>query len=451
MPCSHCDPERKNLGDYNIEKCVLSCMMQAPDSQIDVARSMLSVTDFDHQHTGLLFDLILKRHDKGELVDVVSLTSHVFDKGMDSVLTPLFLSETLTASPDPMKTEFYAKTVLEFSKRRQMCRIALEVASAALSGVGEDWRAGCIAALSKADLVIMGRDGHDVVPIKSVASQYVDMWQENFVESTDKPVPTGIRELDKLLDGGIRREYVLISGRQGHGKSLLAMQIAGNLANSGRRGLVVGYDMSALQVVMRDIARESGVPLRKVMGREASNNSGDFQAITRTLGRIMEHDVHYTTSPYITFEAAAAHARALHRQKPLDWMVVDYLQRVPLNREANRREVEALLELGDKVDKLQKELGITMICPVQQNDDSKIRDARGLLDAPQVYLRIDMDEQENQDGEMEAGDNGFIAVIKNRFGATNRRCPVFRNGNLQKFEDREYTPKSKQKPTWGRK
>jgi replicative DNA helicase len=453
-PCHFCSPSRRSLGDFNIERSVISCMVQAPDTQVDAARRLLNTADFTDEPSALLFDIICRRHDNGELVDSTSLMAYIYDKGLQEKITPVFLSECAVASANPTNTRHFAETVLDFSRRRQMVRIASEMARAAIEG-GEDesdWQSGCLGALRQADAAMMGRDGDELIHIKDVGFDYIDLVEKSLGGGVDPATPTGIKGLDSLLDGGIRREYILIGGLQGHGKSLLAMQMAGELARTGKRGLIIGYDMSPMQVFMRDLARETAVPLNQIMGRAQSPMAGmDFQAISRGISRMRgDWDVHYTKSPYITLDTAIAHARSLHRQKPLDFIILDYLQRVPSIKRKNERPDEALSAISDRLDCVQKELGCTLIAPVQLNDDGMIGGARALLNNPQVFIRIEMDTTENQDGEMEAGDNGFLRILKNRFGPKDRRIPVFRNGPFQRFEDREWSKPTAQPKRNGR-
>lgn len=430
-------------GDLNMERCVISCMMQAPEFAVDAAIRLLTPSDFQGHAEGLIYATILRRHQAGDLVDAVSLMSHFYDtKAIPAQFPPVFISECATASPNPAHVAHYATAVLEFSKRRQMARIATELARAAVAGdSGEgDWRSDALGALRKADAVLLDGKGEEILPLKAVATQYLDYMDTATEEGIDPPIPTGVGGLDKMLVGGVRREYIIIGGRQGHGKTLLAMQMAGTMASRGRRGLIVGYEMSAIQIFMRDLARESGVTLNQVMGREKWEHPARVQQVTRTIGGMLQNwDVSFIENPYISLENVAALARSLHRRKPLDFVVVDFLQQIPYKRQKERSD-EALTALSYQLARLQKELGCCMISPVQLNDDGLIREARGILDAPQVFLRIEMEVIEN-DGQMESGDTGMIRVIKNRFGAPNRACPVFRNGPLQKFEDREHQPR----------
>lgn len=455
--CPWCEPGVTLPGSGEMDRAVLSCMMQAPATAVDAALQLLTAADFYTPAAGTLFDVICRRYAAGEPVDAMALTAYLYDRGMiEGLGGPLFVTECYTAATLTNHVRHYAEAVATASKRRQMARLASELACAAIHGSqdSDDWRDAAMPLMRRADALLVDGTASEVIPLKEVATRYLDYVDSN-PGGIDPPVRTGINRLDSLLTGGIRREYTLIGGRQGHGKTLLAMQLAGKLAAAGRRGYVVGYEMSALQILMRDIARETRVPVTHVMGREPFEGM-EVQQVTRGISRMVEGwDVWYTDSPYVTLEGVAAHARSLHRQKPLDFIVIDYLQLVPMKRARGNQERsdEILKDISVQAERLRKELGCTLIAPVQLNDDGLIRDARGILDAPQAFIRIEMEEAAGEDGAIQSGDNGFLRVLKNRFGITNRACPVFRNGNYQCFEDREppakdITPRTTRTRRW---
>lgn len=439
--CHFCDPSTPPPGDARMDMSVISCMMQAPASAVDAAAQILKPDDFLTEACGLLFDVITRQYSAGEPVEPVAIMGYLYEKGLIEKLGgPAFVSECYTAATSPENVKFYAAAVLDASKRRQMAHIASEMARVAVLGdsaaTDGGWREAMMPLMRRADAALMDGQADELIPLKQVAFQYSDHCDNNTLKGVDAAVPTGIKGVDEIMEGGIRREYILIGGRQGHGKTLLAMQFAGVLANAGRRGLVIGYEMTALQILMRDIARESRTPLSHVMGRVPFEGM-EIQTVTRSIARLMEGwDVHYTQSPYITLESVAAHARTLHRHKPLDFLVIDYLQLIP-RKGGKERSDEILVTLSNQVERLRKELGCTLIAPVQLQDQGLIRDARGILDAPQVFIRIEMEELDGEDGCKESGDNGTLKFMKNRFGSSNRSCPVYRNGTYQAFEDRE--------------
>ena len=130
--------------------------------------------------------------------------------------------------------------------------------------------------------------------------------------------------------------------------------------------MIVGYEMSARQMLMRDLARETGIPLNEVMGRRTLQSNHNMNRLTNGITKIaMNWDVSFTESPFISLESVAAHARALHRVKPLDFLVIDYLQLVPMKRNGKERTDEMLKSISDYCERLRKDLNCTLIAPVQ--------------------------------------------------------------------------------------
>jgi DNA repair protein RadA/Sms len=63
---------------------------------------------------------------------------------------------------------------------------------------------------------------------------------------------TGVKELDRVLGGGIvRRSVILLGGDPGIGKSTLLMEALGSLADSGQRVLYVSGEESSEQIKLR--------------------------------------------------------------------------------------------------------------------------------------------------------------------------------------------------------
>jgi circadian clock protein KaiC len=78
---------------------------------------------------------------------------------------------------------------------------------------------------------------------------------EHHVPFRQAPVPSGLRELDDLLGGGLDRgTTALIMGPAGTGKSTLAMQYAAQMAGRGERSLVFAFDETRSLVLSRAAA-----------------------------------------------------------------------------------------------------------------------------------------------------------------------------------------------------
>ena len=155
--------------------------------------------------------------------------------------------------------------------------------------------------------------------------------------------------------------------------------------------------------------------------------------ITRRLTDWISHRrVVMLDDPRTTPAQVAAYARRLKRQGNLDFMVIDYIQLIPVKAAQGQRRDEVLGELSSFFCRLRRELDCTLIVPVQLNDDGLIRDSRAIVFPAECFFRIEMDEDE--DGEKTL-DTGVIRLLKQRYGQSDRKVPVRRDGARQTFSD----------------
>lgn len=73
------------------------------------------------------------------------------------------------------------------------------------------------------------------------------------------PIPTGIRQLDSTLSGGLRSWLYIIGGMSSVGKTALMMQIADQIAAGGTDVLIVSLEMSKNELIARSISRETAL------------------------------------------------------------------------------------------------------------------------------------------------------------------------------------------------
>lgn len=72
-----------------------------------------------------------------------------------------------------------------------------------------------------------------------------------------KPYATGFKELDSVLDGGLHEGLYILGAISSLGKTTLALQIADQIAESGRSVLFCSLEMSKYEVVSKSISRLS--------------------------------------------------------------------------------------------------------------------------------------------------------------------------------------------------
>lgn len=69
--------------------------------------------------------------------------------------------------------------------------------------------------------------------------------------------PTGMSEFDRVMDGGIYEEFIILGAMPSIGKTTYAMQIADALAKRGRDVLIFSLEMSRAELIAKSISRNT--------------------------------------------------------------------------------------------------------------------------------------------------------------------------------------------------
>jgi replicative DNA helicase len=164
--------------------------------------------------------------------------------------------------------------------------------------------------------------------------------------------------------------------------------------------------MSSKELVERFLSSNARVNLK---GRLFET---DFPKLTSAAGRIANSTLHIIDDCQ-TVEEIRAEARRLKREHNIEFMGVDYIQRVharSAKRDANRE--QEISYISSVLKSTAKELGIPVMAPSQLNDDGKLRESRAIgQDADGVWELERDDKQSNSEA-----DSVALWIRKNRAG-----------------------------------
>ncbi|MBX4188830.1 replicative DNA helicase, partial [Candidatus Saccharibacteria bacterium] len=177
-------------------------------------------------------------------------------------------------------------------------------------------------------------------------------------------IPTGLRDLDKLLAGLQRSDLIVIAARPSMGKTALMLNIALNIATKADQGsvLLFSLEMSKEQLVDRLLAAEAGVDAWKLRTGEGLTDK-DFERLSAGMGKLAEAPIYIDDTSGITVSDLRTKARRLHHQHPLAAIMVDYLQLMSggsrFAAQANR--VQEISEISRSLKILARELNVPVI------------------------------------------------------------------------------------------
>ncbi|APR40007.1 replicative DNA helicase [Paraburkholderia sp. SOS3] len=267
-------------------------------------------------------------------------------------------------------------------------------------------------------------------------------------------VPTGFRDLDAKLGGGMRgAELVIIAGRPSMGKTAIAMAIGGYVAELQGMVLVFSLEMSSKQLHQRNIARVGGIHLSHVLDGKKFVDS-DWPKLTHAVTVLSEAQMLVDDTSGLSMDEIASRARTVKRQHGLKLIIVDYLGLMTGGPDERHDLKIGSYSAGLKG--LAKQLDVPVIAlsqlnrGVEQRPNKRptmgdLRDSGAIEQDADIILMLYRDEVYNAD----SPDRGTAEIIvgKQRNGETGPVRLAFA-GEYQRFSDLayDYVPATPEQP-----
>ena len=109
-------------------------------------------------------------------------------------------------------------------------------------------------------------------PVDAVEEFFEEIQTERF-----KPIPTGIKQLDEALDGGLtRKTLITLASAPGMGKTAISQYIFENMAKKGHGVIYVNLEMDRSQLLSRSISRIAFEQCKRERVKTSRDNWEDF-------------------------------------------------------------------------------------------------------------------------------------------------------------------------------
>ena len=446
------DPARPMPSAVDMERCVLSCMMQAPDFAVGQAMEKLTPDHFNVEAHSLLYDMIVRQFDAGKLVDPVSLTQLLYDRDLiGKVGGPAFVSEVYTASPNPAHVAHYADQVQQKAILRNIIKACSECIGRAFD---DQENVGPL--LDEVEAKILGiREAEEAKKGTLTMKERVFKAIDDLEKLAANPnavsgLPTGLQRLDEMTGGMHPGEMIIIAARPSMGKTSLAMNIVEHVSvDLGKACAVFSLEMTADSLVQRLICARARINMRSLTSGQFLNK-GDFQQMTRAASQLAGSNIIIDDTPALSILDLRSKARRFKKIYGIELIAVDYLQlcRSTSKRAADNRQQE-IAEISAGLKALAKELKLPVIVLAQLNRGPETRgsgkpklsdlresgsieqdaDVVGLLYRPEYYAEDEEDKQEVS-GQAE------LLIAKQRNGPTGG-VPLTFLKEFMRFETRE--------------
>ncbi|MES2634050.1 MAG: replicative DNA helicase [Pseudomonadota bacterium] len=353
------------------ESSVLGSLLLSNDAW-DRVGDMLADSDFYRFEHRLVYGAIGSLINAGKPADVFTVYDQLEKAGKATEVGGLvYLNALAQFVSSARNVRRYAEIVRERAVLRSLISASDEIATAAFNTQGRPVDAIVDEAMQKVMAVNPEASGDEWESMETMIVGELDRIQarSNGEQDSvaDEFIPTGLRDLDDMLDGGMRNgQFIIIGARPSMGKSAIADNIGLHVAMS------LGKPVGKFSMEMQN--REGGQRALSAVGRIPGHalrrpermSDENWSSLTRGIEQLRHIPFYSNERGGLNINQVRAKARALRRKFGLKLLIVDYLQLMS-GTDSRAPRTYQLEEASRGLKSLAKELQIPVIALAQVN------------------------------------------------------------------------------------
>ncbi len=294
-------------------------------------------------------------------IDIMTVSEELKKKNyLNSIGGIEYLTEVAKSVPTAANIDEYIKIVEEKAILRRLIDEATSVITDAYTSTN-----AIDEILSNAESKILGvvktRKGTEFRSIQDVLFKTqadLEKLSKNKGEITG--IQTGFYKLDKITSGLHANELIILAARPGMGKTAFALNLATNIAMTGKTVALFNMEMSAEQLATRMLASVGQIYGDKLKNGNLKNE--DWKRVNEAISRLADTKMFIDDTAGMTINEIKAKCRRLASMKDgLDVIIIDYLQLIQGSERYRGNRVQEVTEISRSLKTLAMELKVPVI------------------------------------------------------------------------------------------
>lgn len=352
------------------EQAVLGSVL-IDDEVLDTVLEILTTEDFYRKSNRIIFETMIGLQNERKSIDSITITDKLLkEKKLAEVGGIAFITALANTVPTTINVMDYAKIVKEKSVLRKVITAAENIISEAINN-----DCGIDEFTDKAEsLILQATKNSKEQNIISIKEQALEAFAqiEDIHEHKGKllGLPTGFTDLDKLLSGLKKTDFIIIAARPSMGKTAFALNIASYLAVKKNVPLVFfSLEMSSTQLLQRIFSSYGIIPYENMKTGNLSN--AEWDQLIKITDDVAASQLVINDTVGLNVMNIRSIARKLKQEKNIELIIIDYLQLIQSTKRENRN--QEISEISRSLKLLAKELDIPIIALSQLSRSVELR------------------------------------------------------------------------------
>jgi replicative DNA helicase len=313
--------------NLEMERAFLGVLLLHNDA-IDKVQGIVEPDDFYEKVNATIYENMLMLANAQKPFDVVSIKSSI--SGIDfSGASPLqYLMRVTAEATTLINVAAYGRAIADDNRKRKLIEAAEKIKDLAYGSNPTQTVEMLIAESSGLldDVSASGALSDGVVTFGQAATSAVKQIANSFDrDSNIAGISTGYPSLDAVIGGFSDTDVIVLGGRPAMGKSALASNIATYIAmqSPNKKAIFFSQEMSAEQLVSREISRISKVPL--IHMKNGTLTQEEFERVLSVEATVQNVEMVIDARGSLKLSQIASKLRQESKKKPISLVVIDYL------------------------------------------------------------------------------------------------------------------------------
>ena len=418
-----------NLFNIEAEQGILGTII-LNNEYLRRVEDILEVKHFAEESHKMIFEKILESK-KEELVANTVTLKQFFDANFMNLEGSKYLSTLLAEASAIIDIRDYALVIIDLWRKRQLADVINQI----------DFGTESLnSAIDKIDGAIKEIDSDlQTIQVFDGEESIIDWAQQVEKKETLTPIPTNLKTLDEMLNGGFHKEGLYVfAAASGCGKTFFSQNIILNALKLNLGTFFVSMEMPKKKIMARFLSILSKInAFRVYIGNIFEWEQEKFNYALKDWERKQKKFFIVEKVSLSPKEIESALKKVL-RKSPVDLLVVDYAQIMKLREARNFNEASLIKENVNSLAKLAQKYKMAVILLSQLTKDKisgkvglgSLKGSGGLYEDADCVIAMWQDEEKSK----EKIKNLQMEVLKNRDGMSGGLSLQF-NGDIGEFKE----------------